>query len=134
MSKSKSIRRAAFHHSEAVTQFLERPWLFGNWPVSKMFHSDTVMLLRFLSEDVSGKRHDSRGTAYEPSHQIRDHFQTILEVHLLCFDEELPLACVSLSITWVGLPAQPSEQLGCWAVTAFGFLFGHSYSGGGTSE
>jgi hypothetical protein len=34
----------------------------------------------------------------------------------------------------VGLPAQPSEQLGCWAVTAFGFLFGHSYSGGGTSE
>ena len=35
---SKSICRPAFHHSEAVTQFLERPWLLGNWPVSKMFH------------------------------------------------------------------------------------------------
>jgi len=46
MSKSKSIRRAAFHHSEAVTQFLERPWLSGKWPVSKMFHSDTAVLLR----------------------------------------------------------------------------------------
>ena len=61
--------------------------------------------------------------AYEPSHQIRDHFQTILEVHLPCFDEELPLACVSLSITWVGRPAQPSEQLGaCWAVATFGLV------------
>lgn len=38
-----------------------------------------------------------------------------------CFDEELPLVCVSLSITWVGLPAQGSEQFGaCRAVATFG--------------
>ena len=65
------------------------------------------------------------GQTHEPSHQIRDHLRPILArgYNLLCFAEEVPLEYVSLSITWVSLPAQPSEQLGaCWAVAAFGLV------------
>ncbi len=79
MSKSKSIRRAAFHHSEAVTQFLERPWLSGKWPVSKMFHSDTAVLLRSCPRMILVSAMNRGEQAHDLSHEIRDHLQTILE-------------------------------------------------------
>jgi hypothetical protein len=64
MSKSESICRVAFHHSEAIraNAVFGTARSFGKSPVLKMFYSDTVVLLRFLPEDVSGKRRDSRGT------------------------------------------------------------------------
>jgi hypothetical protein len=126
MSKSESICRAAFHHSEAVRgerSFWNGPSHLGSVPSRRCFirirscSCDSCPRMSLVSAMIRGEQ------AYEPSHQIRDHLQTILKVHLPCFDEELPLACVSLSITWVGRPAQPSEQLGaCWAVATFGLV------------
>ena len=81
MSKSESICRVAFHHSEAirVNAVFGTARSFGKSPVLKMFYSDTVVLLRFLPRMSLVSAVILGGQTHEQSHQIRDHLQPILE-------------------------------------------------------